>query len=159
METKTYITIDRAAAGWPSGPWDDEPDKMQWPDPATGLPCLAVRNPYAGNWCGYVGLPPDHPLYGKDYRGLSFEVHGGLTFANKCAPSQDEAKGICHTPAPGEPDHVWWFGFDCAHFGDCSPRDAHTAWDGSGCLPRYCTLAYVQNQCAHLAAQVQAGAE
>src|SRR5437868_4216905 len=33
------------------GPWWDEPDKVQWIDPATDLDCLAVRGPF-GAWCG-----------------------------------------------------------------------------------------------------------
>ena len=161
METKTYTTIDRLALGWPAGPWDNEPDKMQWPDEATGLPCLAVRNPPAGNWCGYVGLPPEHPLYGKGYNndGVDFEVHGGLTFANKCSPGENEAQGICHTPGPGEPDHVWWLGFDCAHYGDFSPQDKK--YEAERGYPftimtdqQYRTLDYVRQQCAELATQV-----
>lgn len=48
------------------GEWDDEPDRMQWPDETTDLPCLAVRNPM-GALCGYVGLSAGHPWYGKSY--------------------------------------------------------------------------------------------
>ena len=159
MKTKTYSTIDRAALGWPAGPWDGEPDKVQWPDEATGLPCLAVRNPRAGYWCGYVGVPPGHPLHGKDYSEVDFEVHGGLTFADECTPGENEAQGICHVPEPGEPDHVWWLGFDCAHAWDFSPQDRKLAdergypfliMDGE----QYRTLAYVQQECASLAAQI-----
>lgn len=46
-----------------------------------------------------------------------FDVHGGITFSDGC----QEAGHICHTPEPGQPDNVWWFGFDCAHAGDVSP--------------------------------------
>ena len=159
MEAKTYTTIDRAALGWPAGPWDAEPDKAQWTDEATGLPCLAVRNPRQGNWCGYVGLPPEHPLYGKDYEDVDFEVHGGLTFADKCSPGEDESRGICHIPAPGEPDHVWWLGFHCADCYDYSPLDVKRAneWGHPFTLyseEQYRTLDYVRQECARLAAQV-----
>lgn len=162
METKIYTTIDRAALGWPSGPWDGEPDKMQWPDDATGLPCLAVRHGSSGHWCGYVGLPPDHPLYGKDYGDVAFDVHGGLTFSNKCSPGEDESQGVCHTPAPGDPDHVWWLGFDCGHAGDYSPNDVKVAQKHGypfTIMPgdEYRTLDYVRHQCAGLAAQVARG--
>ena len=161
MEAKTYTTIDRAALGWPAGPWDGEPDKVQWPDKATGLPCLAVRNRSAGHWCGYVGLPPEHPMYGKGYSddGVDFYVHGGLTFADKCQPGESEAQGICHTPGPGQSDHVWWLGFDCAHAWDFSPQDVK--YEAERGYPftimsdqHYRTLAYVQQQCSELAAQV-----
>jgi len=32
-----------------------------------------------------------------------------------------EATHVCHKPDPGEPDNVWWFGFDCAHAFDKMP--------------------------------------
>ena len=52
--------IDRS--DWLPGPWDDEPDRVEWRDEATGLPCLLRRgSPFIGVWCGYVALPPDHP--------------------------------------------------------------------------------------------------
>lgn len=161
MEAKTYTTIDRAALGWPAGPWDGEPDKVQWPDAATGLPCLAVRHPGSGHWCGYIGVSEGHPWYYKAYDDAPAEVHGGLTYANKCQPGEDKSVGICHVPAPGEPDHVWWLGFDCAHAGDRSPMDEHyaqtrgypfTASYGES----YKTLAFVQRECANLAAQAKA---
>ena len=53
-------------SGWPAGPWQSEPDKMQFPDPETKLPCLVVRGPF-GALCGYVGIPPSHPLHGRSY--------------------------------------------------------------------------------------------
>lgn len=82
METKEWRTIDKVT--WGRGPWDDEPDKKQWLDEATGLPCLAVRASALGHWCGYVGVPVGHPAYGKGYADLDVTVHGGLTFADRC---------------------------------------------------------------------------
>lgn len=159
METKTYTTIDRVAAGWPSGEWDSEPDKMQWPDEATGLPCLAVRNSRSGNWCGYVGVAPGHPLHGKDYDEADIEVHGGLTFAGGCSHGADESVGICHTPGRGEPDTVWWLGFDCHHAWDFTPLDVKYANERGYPFTirddeHYRTLDYVRQECARLAAQV-----
>lgn len=61
----TNEKIDRT--GWPAGPWDYEPDRDTWTDEATGLPCVAQRAGTLGHWCGYVGLPDDHPLHGCDY--------------------------------------------------------------------------------------------
>lgn len=103
----------------PEGPWQLEPDKMQWEDPETKLPCLIVRN-HSGNLCGYVGVAEGHPFYEKRYSDVSPEpaCHGGLSFSNFC---QEDPEGICHLPEPGEPDKVWWFGFDCAHGGDIIP--------------------------------------
>ena len=157
MQTKSYTTIDRS---WPSGPWDGEPDKMQWPDAETGLPCLAVRHQHSGHWCGYVGVSESHPLHGKNYSDddLNLDVHGGLTFSDICQPVDDESRGICHVPDANEPDHVWWFGFDCAHLGDATPLDAKYALEGgsvfSGPGDTYKTLNYVRAECAKLAKQL-----
>jgi len=109
--------VDRS--GFPPGPWDDEPDKIQWTTKA-GLPGLIVRNSI-GSLCGYAAVNPGHPLHGTDYdkAQATYEItaHGGLTYSNTC-----QADGpICHTPEPGQPDDVWWFGFDCAHGNDASP--------------------------------------
>lgn len=96
------------------GPWNAEPDYQQFE--AHGLHCIVSRNPMVFNWCGYVGVPPGHPAYGKDWKDLmEIDVHGGLTFASECG------NHICHIPEPGEPDQLWWLGFDCAHYGDLVP--------------------------------------
>ena len=108
-----YRTEDKA--GWGEGPWQDEPDKVVWVDPATGLDCMAHRN-RSGAWCGYVGVPAGHPAYGQDYDNVDVDCHGGLTFAAGCQETGDPAHGICHVPQEGRPAEVWWLGFDCAHF-------------------------------------------
>jgi len=159
MDKIEYKTIDRAALGWPAGEWDGEPDKVQWQDDKTGLACLAKRHGRQGHWCGYVGVPPTHRLFGKGYSEADADVHGGLTYADACDGGAEDV-GICHKPAEGEPDHVWWFGFDCAHSGDHGPMDEARSkeggiWSMSG-HSRYRTLAYVQSQCASLAQQLAA---
>lgn len=215
METKEYRGfVDKSE--WPRGEWDDEPDKVQWRDDATGLPCLIVRGPH-GAFCGYVGVSDRHPWHGKGYgscvapsctdrteeRGWCdhtpesmLKTHGGITFASGChhgtregwektvaalpkweaesrqfprgdaarrlkinLPFKDnfdgwmerqQAVGICHIPAPGEPDNVWWFGFDCAHSGDLAPAyDSLNGYDSS-----YCDLEYVRREVTSLAAQL-----
>ena len=159
METKEYTTIDRSAAGWPSGEWDSEPDKVQWQDAATGLPCLAVRNQRSGNWCGYVGVAEGHKHFGQSYEEPDVSVHGGLTFANACHAEATPDRGICHIPGKGEPDHVWWFGFDCAHCDDYSPQDKKYEQERGYPFTihpeeRYRTLGYVKAECRSLAAQL-----
>lgn len=72
METREYRTVDKSA--WGPGPWQDEPDKRQWQDEATGLPCLIVRNP-AGALCGYVGVSKEHPAFGLAADGTPHEEH------------------------------------------------------------------------------------
>lgn len=103
--------IDRT--GWPSGEWDNEPDRLDFIH--QGLACMMIRTP-PGHWCGYVGVPDTHVGFKKPYDDIvDVEVHGGLTYGAPCAGH------ICHVPAPGMPDNVWWFGFDCTHLGDISP--------------------------------------
>ncbi|MGE5512362.1 MAG: hypothetical protein ACM31O_14035 [Bacteroidota bacterium] len=84
MKTIDYIAV-ADKSDWGDGPWMSEPDKRQWVDKATGLPCLIVRNSL-GALCGYVGVSKSHPAYGKDYFDVDVRVHGGLTFARQCAP-------------------------------------------------------------------------
>lgn len=159
METIEYRTIDKT--GWGDGPWQSEPDKRQWQDEATGLPCLIVRGP-VGVLCGYVGVPEGHIAFGMDYDKADGEfdlsVHGGLTFANMCAATADETHGICHKPAPGEPDHIWWFGFDCAHCDDLAPKPRRFASVNYRLIVEphqtYRDLAYVEAECRKLAAQL-----
>lgn len=141
-----------------SGPWDDEPDKVQWVDEATDLDCLAVRNSM-GVWCGYVGVPPCHPAHGADYTDLDVDVHGGLTFASSCnEEAEDEGHGICHVPLPGREANVWWLGFDCGHVGfDVIPaflkHDVNLPKSGRFASV-YRNLDYVKAECASLAAQL-----
>lgn len=218
METIQYHTLDKS--DWGKGPWQDEPDKVQWQDNATGIPCLAVRNSL-GNWCGYVGVSKGHKLYEVEYSSCFqpenhkgedpdayishyeykctpeslLDVHGGLTFSGHCHqvdlktaqrrlakaredsklyPKGDsahyvkqaalaieggpetykafcEANYICHT-ASGE-DEVWWFGFDCAHYGDYVPSRYMRLRDCTE--EQYRTLSYVQDECAKLAKQLK----
>jgi hypothetical protein len=119
MERKTWVTVDKS--GWGPGPWLEEFDKEQWADEATGYACLIKRGP-VGALCGYVGVPEGHPWHGKDYDDITPypEVHGGLTYASLCQEGP-EGETICHMAAPGEPEPLWWLGFDCAHAGDLSP--------------------------------------
>jgi hypothetical protein len=167
-ETVVYTTIDKSA--WGEGPWQDEPDKVEWRDEATGYPCIAKRaNPDIGVWCGYVAVPPGHPAHGKDYDDVNVDVHGGLTFAGACREDAPRATAVCHVPKPGEPADVWWLGFDCGHALDVMPamlahfRQLHEKtgdpiWQeperSDEWRPVYRDLAYVQAECARLAEQL-----
>lgn len=67
--------------------------------------------------CGYVGVPRSHRFYGKDYMEVETLIdygncHGGITYSSK-----DE-----NSKYPIESDS-WWFGFDCAHYGDGKDLD------------------------------------
>ncbi len=174
METLQWTTQDKTT--WPAGPWHDEPDKIQWQDPATGLACLIHRGG-GGALCGYVGVPSSHPWHGHSYdQRVSctndcdpdycydheidgrISVHGGLTYSGACSPGATEAEGICHLPSRGEPDDVHWFGFDCSHFQDLRPESlAWTLKTGSSFSHKgeiYRNVEYVTAEVTRLAAQL-----
>lgn len=114
---------------WGAGAWVDEPDHLAFEH--VGMSCILHRHPSSGHWCGYVAVPPGHPWHGKDgyseNQEIGLEVHGGPTYGDKCDGE------ICHVAKPGEPDDVWWIGFDCAHSGDLAPcsvkMDARLGFD------------------------------
>jgi hypothetical protein len=157
------MKIDKSS--WGPGPWQDEPDRLEWKH--AGLSCLIVRA-QPGHLCGYVAVPPGHPWHGVDYSGrydengesytpspIDVDVHGGLTYAEKCQGK------ICHVPAPGDPDDVWWLGFDCAHLGDTSPKreaeDRGRGWFDP--MASYKSVPYVRREVERLAEQVAATKE
>jgi hypothetical protein len=60
-----------------------------------------------GNFCGYIGIPIDHPLAGYDYDDLPIRVHGGLTFSGA-------------GDGKYRPEGYYWYGWDYEHYGDFS---------------------------------------
>lgn len=157
----TFDDIDRSE--WGPGEWDGEPDKAQWTDPETGLPCLAVRHDRSGHWCGYVGVPGDHPILSApatdwgDNAVQELPCHGGVTYGP--SPCQEDAeRGVCHLtsdPTDFEPAH--WIGFDCAHSGDVSPGTRRYSAFRMG--ESYRPLAYVKRECAGLAGAIVKAAQ
>lgn len=156
MKTIEYKYINKTT--WSDGPWQTEPDKVQFQDETTGMPCLVVRTETHGGWCGYVGVTEEHPLFenSADWdSGYELLVHGGITFSGFCVEDNKE-HGICHVPDPGEPDHVWWLGFDCAHCNDVSPAmDARYKGLLIHARAEYRELDYVKAQCSLLALQLK----
>lgn len=141
--------IDRT--GWDPGPWDGEPDRVDFRH--AGFACLLLRN-HHGAWCGYVGVPPGHPDHGQPYDLLDVDCHGGLTYSDKC-----DDQHICHVSAPGEPEPLWWFGFDCGHFRDLMPGMVFTlrrigiTHDVHDMEETYRDLAYARAEVEQLAEQ------
>lgn len=160
MKYKEQTFIDKGE--WGEGEWVNEPDKIQWADEATGLPCLIVRNlNVTGALCGYVGVDKDHPYFESNYSNVDVEAHGGLTYSNKCQPNPD---GVCHKVEKGEDDNIWWFGFDCAHALDLAPamefrsrefnaqwKKTHPNWDNPS---TYKNIEYVKQEVTSLAKQL-----
>jgi hypothetical protein len=153
MATTEQIPYDKSS--WGDGPWQTEPDRVEWRDEATGYTCLITRHRSFGNLCGYVAVPPGHPLHGKEYEDVDLYAHGGVNYSDACSGQ------ICHVPAPGEPDNVWWFGFDCSHMLDYSPAlDMRTRklmgdkWTPPVMPEVYRELDYVREVCTELARQL-----
>lgn len=136
----------------PSGPWDEEPDKIQWVDQATELDCLMVRQHF-GAWCGYVGVPRRHRFHGLPYEMIDLDVHGGLTFADRCAPGEP-VDGICHIAWEGREPEPWWFGFDCGHAWDIMPGLHIPALHLQQAGAQYRDMPWVMGEVERLAAQL-----
>lgn len=169
VETREWHYEDKSE--WPQGEWKEEPDKVQWTDEETGLPCLIVRGP-VGALCGYAGVPKSHPFFGCEYSSCPIdcpedwcdhtpenilEAHGGITFSLACSPNKDDPeRGICHVVAGDE--KIWWFGFDCAHLGDCSPCLSKLRSDEGLSTPHpgevYRSVSYVKEEARTLALQL-----
>jgi hypothetical protein len=80
-----------------------------------------------------------------------FRVHGGITYSRECSGH------ICHKTDNG--DHVWWFGFDCAHAGDFQPNlynldfmRRHPQYKRE---ESYRNIDYVMAECKSLAKQIR----
>ena len=150
METIEYKTIDKS--NWPSGPWDNEPDKIQFEDDDTKFPCLIVRS-NSGALCGYVGVKLGHPLYGVYYNNIKEEivVHGGLSYSDFCDSDGDESRSICHVN-DSDDSRIWWLGFDCARFQDWIPRFARSLHSYSA---SYKDIDYLKSELKNLASQLK----
>ena len=72
-----------------------------------GFKCVILGS-YFGHRCGYIAIPKEHELYGKDYDSIDIDIHGGFTYAEY---SEGEY------PIKSD-ENVWWIGFDCAHYMD-----------------------------------------
>jgi hypothetical protein len=91
-------------------PWTNEPRYLAWVH--EWLLCVLLRGVHNA-WCGYVGLPPWHPLHGAARVDIDADIYGGITWAAgylRFGPTaEDTALGI------------WWVGWDCAHAYDITP--------------------------------------
>jgi len=127
-------------ASWPKGPWTTEPDEHQWIDPTTNLTCR-IRRGGGGALCGYVAIPPSHPLYEEADRAESeLDAHGGITFTG-----------------PFEPRGHWWVGFDCGHYMDLLPGMLALGVGDTRRNKTYRTFEWVKREVERLALQVIRG--
>jgi hypothetical protein len=151
MKYKEYYNLIDKSNFQTRGVWDTEPDKIQFQDTETGLPCL-IRRSQSGALCGYVGVTQEHPYFDKDVSDWEFnhnlDVHGGITYNNFCIG--DEKTGICHVVDEGENANVYWLGWDAAHLGDFVP--SYDSFQHGESV--YRDINYVKNECGRLAKQL-----
>ena len=122
-----------------------EPDKLTFT--YKGLPCVLLKHPSMRHWCGYVGVPKDHPLYDKDNDDelvMSLDAHGGITWTGL----GKKLSSLC------KPKY-WYIGFDCAHAGDYVPGVYERDGIKSGEKNIYRDILYVKNECIKLAKQLK----
>lgn len=139
------------------GPWSNEADKVAWVDEETGLGCIMLRQE-DGTISGYVGVGPEHPLFGFEADAVPVEisnlVHGGVTYGKACEVNRfervawgkprEERYTVCHVThirlvqeyrtvqSTKDEFHedLWWLGFDTNHPGDLIPNDRGERYKG-----------------------------
>jgi len=164
--------VDRS--DWAKGPWDNEPDVLEWSDEVTGLDCAILRMPWNGALNGYVAVPEGHPLHGKGYSDRVKVPEGAMErsvnitqdighirlFTASIGISDDKQEAaldlllFCHgglTYAKSSTDGSWWFGFDAQHCDDAEPKGGR-AWATDAV---YRDMPYMKAQCERLAWQIK----
>ncbi|MGL5716241.1 MAG: hypothetical protein ACRCX2_24700 [Paraclostridium sp.] len=129
-------------------PWETEPDFLEFIDESTGYKCFIQRHPELKHLCGYVELPKEHKLYGKDNMDNEeifneIDVHGGVTYTNEIRFKQQN-----YTI-----DYV--VGFDCAHAGDYLPFFLPWGMNKIIWNDTYKDIEYVTNECKKLAKKLK----
>ena len=105
------------------GPWNNEPDKVEWIS-RSGLHAFVHRN-HGGALCGYVAVPQPHPAYLAHYDDVDVESpHGGITYADYLKGHHDQNEPECGLFHSKIKDQAYWvLGFDCMHLHDLYPAE------------------------------------
>lgn len=130
---KLWPRVKANRTGWPAGPWDGEPDNLDWKF-GPGLrkvSCCIRRHTTLGNLNGYVMIPPGHPW--RTELPETVEVHGGITYG----PTSD---GI--------------IGFDTGHYCDVHPTSMPVRMIFTGERAVYRDIAFVRAETEKLAQQL-----
>lgn len=158
--------------------WEAEPDRDEFE--SSGLPCLLLREPHTGAWCGFVAVPLDHPLHGK--RG-DVLVKAPASFAGRTLDPYRIARADLRSDLPaivqagdvlplsallpvhggiwstdvmaGDPPR-WRFGFRCSHATDYLPRDINVDVLRTTTADDYRSHDYAKAEVIDLAAQLAA---
>jgi hypothetical protein len=134
MKKYHLFTSDEKLKGYGYGEWIEEPDLVEFDH--EGIRCRVRRNPYFGNLCGYILLPPNHIWCGKNYYDLDVDVHGGLSYA------EYEKDGF-------------WIGFHCGHVSiDCIPvYKMEDIYRMLSIKPTYKNIYFVIDACKYMVEQ------
>jgi len=146
-------------ADWGPGPWQGEPDLVDWVDEEIGLHCRIVRGP-VGSLCGYVAVPREHPAWGMSYDPVEYIVDENIEWWRRHVTQRVEYKisdirvhgGLTFAGVMGE-DGTHWFGFDCSHADDYSPG-LFTLANYDNRNEVYRDIAYVTQEVKSLAKQL-----
>ena len=104
--------------------WENEPNRQQWIDPATGYRCLILKHHW-GHLCGYIRVMRTHRLHGRPEKAQRLlQAHGGLNFASN-------GKGVAYLK------RGMWLGFDCAHAWDYVPATDRKLESLFGGFPKF----------------------
>jgi hypothetical protein len=142
-------------------PWETEPNSLKFVDESTGYNCFIWRRPELKYLCGFVELPKEHKLYGKDFKTLYddlyiiIDVHRGITYADSLDTRQNK---IQLEDVDCVADYV--IGFDCGFVGDFVPG-AYVDYPTNikdiyrDTKEVYRNIEYVINECIKLAKQLK----
>lgn len=133
---------------WPEGPWKEEPDLKGWLDGATSLPCFIRRSEFEGYFCGYIGIPKNHPLHSISYN----EINKLINF--KCKLNFSSLFGDKFYENPHSSclsNDLWWVGFSCDSYKDFSPLK-YTFSEPD--ISAYKDVKFLEKQCAEIAAKL-----
>jgi hypothetical protein len=107
--------VDRQ--GWAEGPWDHEPDQLEWLE--QGVYCCLSRQRVTGRWQGYIALPETHLWHKSSYRSLNkhfgdkLPAHGGVSYSR--------FRGSYPFRYADVSKEHWIIGYNCGHLGDLQP--------------------------------------
>jgi hypothetical protein len=153
----------------------NEPDYFE--DIMSGFVVVARRN-HSKAWCGYVGVPEAHALFGKDYDHRIAVPDRHAVAIGKTSPITAFLEGMhdddgmvslsCLLNVHGgltfaksgypKDDGLWYFGFDCSHYNDLTPQQVFQSFEGGIWGPLsapYRNLDYVKQELATMAAQMR----
>lgn len=117
---------------WGPGPWQDEPDRLDFEH--AGFACIVLRVRESGHLCGYVGVPNGHPLYGVAYSAESEALRAQLERRKEQPIGEQPGMGLMIQMLGGElratPDAALNVHGGITYSEKCAGRVCHVPRDG-----------------------------